>query len=407
MAKLIVFGICNKKLLIPFGVVLFQILINVMNICIEEEAKNPMFEMFGVAFSELAIALIPLCKINKFKTHVIQLQKKNFKKKILNFAVLGFIFAIYVILNIYKTINLNDILKQNRSFQNPHNVDLSTFESLELIFICIVSFILLKYKYFIHHIISIVIFIISSFFIDYILGGFSDLFGMGVPFIVLSIIIVVIDAIDYGYQKYIFEFLYQPYWTVPLTLGIINFTIFGILLVLCLVKGKEESIKEENVMFISFYKYLEVVEVKIIVIKHILNILLNFVLNIFRTLMLLYFTPDFILISFTFSRIINIISDTHEYICLALFFLQFITLMFHLEILELNFCGLNRNTRRTIQEREKLEMLLQDKDNINREKTIEISPDYLIYDEDNSINDNDTVNSQYEIREQYEELNDK
>ena len=77
MAKLIVFGICNKKLLIPFGVVLFQILINVMNICIEEEAKNPMFEMFGVAFSELAIALIPLCKINKFKTHVIQLQKKK------------------------------------------------------------------------------------------------------------------------------------------------------------------------------------------------------------------------------------------------------------------------------------------------------------------------------------------
>ena len=121
----------------------------------------------------------------------------------------------------------------------------------------------------------------------------------------------------------------------------------------------------------------------------ILNFILNFFLNLLRTLMILYFTPDFILISFTFSRIIDIIIETQQYICIVFFIVQFITLMFYLEIFELNFCGLNKNTRRNIQERGRKEMLLQEgSDNLSRESTlnevIEISPDYIIH--TNSIN---------------------
>ena len=39
------------------------------------------------------------------------------------------------------------------------------------------------------------------------------------------------------------------------------------------------------------------------------------------------------------------------YVCLALFVLQFISLLLYLEIIELNFCGLNKNTKRNIAER--------------------------------------------------------
>ena len=60
-------------------------------------------------------------------------------------------------------------------------------------------------------------------------------------------------------------------------------------------------------------------------------------MNLLRTLMILYFTPDFILISFTISRILDIVIETEAYECLLLFILQFITLMFYLEIFELNF----------------------------------------------------------------------
>ncbi len=57
--------------------------------------------------------------------------------------------------------------------------------------------------------------------------------------------------------------------------------------------------------------------------------------------------------------------------------------MFYLEIFEFNFCGLNKNTRRNIQEREKDEMLSQER--ISRTSEIDASPDYIV----NIINKDD------------------
>ena len=48
---------------------------------------------------------------------------------------------------------------------------------------------------------------------------------------------------------------------------------------------------------------------------------------------------------------------TKEYKCLILFLFQFVSLMFYLEIFELNFCGLNKNKRRNIEERQKKKLL--------------------------------------------------
>ena len=405
MAKLIKFGFYNKKLFLPFGVAFLQIILNIMNIVVKEKTKNQILEMLGVSLSEMAIALIPLFNIYSFKpsTHDLQRSKKTIIK---DFLILMIIFTLYVGLTIYKSNLSSRYYLEKKSLSNPHNSGLSSFESLELIFITISCVLLLKYKYFIHHIISIFIFIFISFFIDYILNNFPDLYDRGPLFIILSIILVMIDAFDYAYQKRIMDVLFYPYWSVPLTLGIINFIIFGFIMIIILIKGKENSFKEENFMFIAFYKYFEEVDIGIIIIKHILNFVLNFFLNLLRTLMILYFTPDFILISFTFSRIIDIIIETEQYICIVLFILQLITLMFYLEIFEFNFCGLNKNTRRNIQERERKEMLLQEEsDNSSRKSTlsiIEVSPDYIIHIDDNSINHGE--NSQNDLYDPNNEL---
>ena len=306
--------------------------------------------------------------------------------------------------------------QQNKSLTNPHNSDLSSFESIELIFITIVSHFLLKYKYFIHHNISIIIFIFISFFIDLILDNFPDLFSRGFLYILISLIIVIIDAGDYGYQKYMMDVQFHPYWAVSLTLGIVNFIIFGSLIIACLHKGKEESFKEKNAMFMSFFAYFDSVSVGTIIVKHILNFILNFVLNLLRSLTILYFTPDYILISFTISRIINIVVERKAYVCLVLFVLQFITLMFYLEIFELNFCGLNKNTKRNIAAREQKEMLLQEDyenypDRVSRSSTfseIDISPDYFIYNKettprtDISSPKNGVIEHTYEMNDKFE-----
>ena len=413
MKKIIIFNIFRKKLLLPFGVAFMQILINIMNVIINENPKNQLLEMIDLAFSEMAIALIPLFNIYTFKTTTSVFLRKKLRKKIRDYSILVIIFVVYVFLNIYRTQLMSAFYQQNKSLSNPHNSDLSSFESIELIFITIISFLLLKYKYFIHHIISIIIFIFISFFIDLILDNFPDLFGRGALYIFISFIVVVIDAGDYGYQKYMMDVQFHPYWAVSLTLGIVNFIIFGSIIIACLHKGKEESFKEKNAMFMSFYTYFDNVSVGTIIVKHILNLILNFVLNLLRSLTILYFTPDYILISFTISRIINIVMERKAYVCLVLFVLQFITLMFYLEIFEFNFWGLNKNTKRNIAERVQKEMLLQEEYENNPGRLssassfdeIDITPDYVIYNKE--TNHTDISSPKYDMIEHAYEMYDK
>ena len=382
MVKYIQLGFFNKKLLLPFGVALLQIIINVMNIIIPEQPKNSIFEMFFSGISEVSLALIPCFTKNSFKDKK-RLVIYKLKQKIAHHTILFFIFVAYVILNIIMNIQTS---MQNKSMQNPHNSGISLLESLELIFICIVSILLLKYKYFTHHIISIIIFILVCFFIDLIIGNFSYILERGVLFIVLNFIEVIVDACDYGYQKYMMDILYYPFWSLAVTIGLVNITIFGIVILICLIKGKEEIYKEQNGMFMIFYQYFDNVDIGIIITKQILNFILSFFLNLLRVLTILHLTPDHILISFSISRIINIVLETKKFECLALFVIQFITLMFYLEIIELNFCGLNKNTRRNIQKRGEDE--LNGKSNL-RESTaslIEFSPDYIITTKGQDIN---------------------
>ena len=56
-------------------------------------------------------------------------------------------------------------------------------------------------------------------------------------------------------------------------------------------------------------------------------------------------------------------------------FFQIVSLLFYLEILEFNFCNLNRNTKRNIMLREEEEMLLRNNTNVSE---IEIDKDLIV-----------------------------
>ena len=147
MAKLIKFGFYNKKLFLPFGVAFLQIIINIMNIVVKEKTKNQILEMLGLSLSEMAIALIPLFNIYSFKTSTHDLQRSK-KTIIKDFLILMIIFTLYVGLTIYKSNLSSRYYLEKKSLSNPHNSGLSSFESLELIFITISCVLLLKYKLF-------------------------------------------------------------------------------------------------------------------------------------------------------------------------------------------------------------------------------------------------------------------
>ena len=371
--------------------------------------------MIVTGLSEISMPFIHYLNISSLKHQTNNDNKHRYpwKTKILHFFILFFIFAIYVILNIFVSIQGNLYRQNNKNIQNPHNSGFSCLESLEMIFICLVSIFLLKYKYFRHHIISIIIFILLCISIDLILDNFPYIYDRGVLFIVISIILVILDAIDYGYQKYMMDVLFYPFWSIALIIGIVNLIIFGLILIICLFTGEENSNKEKNFLFIAFYHYFSVVKVGLILTKQlVLNYILTFFLNLLRVLTILYFTPDYILISFAISRIVNVVIEIKKYICLALFPLQFFVLMYYLEIIELKFCGLNKNTRKNIQIRGEREINKNISDISGRmsdlssrssnASDIEVTPDYFIGQSPDFYKNGD-FNQYYELNEKLEE----
>ena len=109
-------------------------------------------------------------------------------------------------------------------------------------------------------------------------------------------------------------------------------------------------------------------------------IIINFFLLTFTFLTSFYFEPGFILINYEISKFYQILIDYPEkaYV-VVLFILQFFCLMIVLEIIELNFCGLNKNTKRNISQRGADELL----DENGREPSvclnqIDINKDYYI-----------------------------
>ena len=108
-----------------------------------------------------------------------------------------------------------------------------------------------------------------------------------------------------------------------------------------------------------------------------------------------YFNPNFILIVLQFSRITQhlIQMKIGKLYLIVFYIIQIIALMIHLEIIELNFCGLNEFTKRNIDLRGVQELLDEDKDSTAGLKKVDINKDYNI---DMSVKEEDAI----EMKEQ-------
>ena len=97
--------------------------------------------------------------------------------------------------------------------------------------------------------------------------------------------------------------------------------------------------------------------------------------QLLRLLVLEKLTPNHMLISYEISKLSNVLiksNSEYRWYSVILFVFQFISLLFFLEILEYNFCDLNFNTIKNIQERELNNMIMKESDSsINSEIDIE------------------------------------
>ena len=174
------------------------------------------------------------------------------------------------------------------------------------------------------------------------------------------------------------EKYYYPYWNIAFVPGVIYLIISIIVLIVLLFdKNKENSV---NLWISSFYKFftdgtlgLSIGRIVFIFVMHLIICPLT-ILNIY------YFSPNFILIIFQISRIANNLmnNSVDKLYCIVFYVIQFLALMIHLEIIELNFCGLNKNTKKNIDLRGIDDISLERQDSMLDQGCVDINKDYSI-----------------------------
>ena len=122
-----------------------------------------------------------------------------------------------------------------------------------------------------------------------------------------------------------------------------------------------------------------------IILSLMLNIILGFFTHLTRILTLVYLTPNHMLIAYDIVKVFIILNGENENKWYSIFFfiIQFFVLLFYLEILELNFCGLNENTKKNIEKRV-AEEEMENPQNIiisRNSSLVEFDEGYVLYNE--------------------------
>ena len=122
--------------------------------------------------------------------------------------------------------------------------------------------------------------------------------------------------------------------------------------------------------------------------KILVLLLLHIIMCPLVILTIYYFTPNFILIVLQFSRITEHLIDikAKQLYIIIFYVIQLIALMIHLEIIELNFCGLNKFTKQNIELSGIDDLNSEDRDSTVGLNSFDINKDYSIQDPENNEN---------------------
>jgi hypothetical protein len=192
-----------------------------------------------------------------------------------------------------------------------------------------------------------------------------------------------VDATNYCYQKYLMDKYYYPYWNIAFVPGAVMFIFACIFLIVVLANPHKEN---TSIFFIREFYLSFTEDTGRTVGRIIIVFVFHVIMGPLTILTIYYFSPNFILIAIQFSRITqHLIQMKVEKLYLIVFYIiQFIALMIHLEIIELNFCGLNEFTKRNIDLRGIDDLLDEDRDSIAGLNKVDINsytdPDFNMSD---------------------------
>ena len=331
MAKFCIrLGRFNKILLIPFLLTLVQIAITIYKLYFPKESGSFLIGGVGESLGQMAIIIIPYIKcfsVSRQKEKEkcqCQCSKINF----LHYFILLLIYLIDTAICLFLAVFMNS------AFSEISDI-FTTKEAISIIFITILLRLLLKYEYFIHHYLSTFIFVVFCISIDVLLYNYSS-FSDAVPLDIILNFLTILTNVGYlCFIKYMIDKHYHYYWNIVFSLGTMKIIIIFILFFLS---------------YQSLLDSLKTIPLGISIATFFLEFILYFIYYLLEILSIFYLSPEYILIAQIAAKIVNILEkgNDNKYFCIIFFILQYFSLMIYLEILELNFCNLNKNTKRNI-----------------------------------------------------------
>ena len=265
---------------------------------------------------------------------------------------------------------------------------LNTTNGLEIIVITGGTFLMLNYKYHIHHFISMIVFCALGISMDIIIKSFSIHFD----YIYIYIIFILNEVLIYCYLKYMMDKLYYHYTDIIFYWGLT-----GLIVKLFIYPGLSlyQYINDIDGYIFKVRKYFaETSVVSIIFVQFFYYLLDGGVYFSLIALLLFYLRPNHMIITdeihVYLGMILNKKKPNRAYSVIPFVF-QILALLFYFEILELNFCGLNKNTAKNIEARGVAENNMDSSDS----SKIELEDQYILKSFSLKGDEDDSRNSLY------------
>ena len=403
------FGETNKKLILPAVASVLYIIMDIIEYTTKMEELHIIFDLYTRGISYTLIILVPLvqkCCDRKNKNNTSnenKIKPQCTKKSILHFFFLYVAYLFYFGAFIGLTFLKGRYPAETEDYEMSHYHGLCTEEAIEIIFILIVSKILLKTRLYVHHYIGLLIFIIFSLGIDILVG--MNIFKPGALFFFIYCIYLLFDSIYITYEKYMMDKLYYSPFIIVFAIGLLFLVTPTICAILIFIKGNMVKVGAKYKLQ-KFSDYFQENDYKDVIIHIVYLTSFRYVINILKILTIYYFTQNHIYTTYVFIKLVDyLIRKKHwiRFLGIILFVFQFLGLLIYLEIIELNFLKLNKNTKNNIKKRELDEdiLLLSDEDSRKSDveedgiikNKVEISPGYIIESEMATINRNSFDNS--------------
>ena len=206
-------GLINKKLLYPLIYLVTYALLYIYWSYNESNLATLGIESFGASIGQILTVFVNIKFKYKFKRDDA-IKHKYFK----DFSIQFLINILFSISNLFGA-NMEKDNGKETNYVNKFYIN----DALVIIFITIITHFILKDRYYIHHIISIIAIVILSTSIDIILKNF---FNTRIFLVISSIMYVFADSLLFSYYKYLIEFKFYYFLDVLLAEGIIHFSIF-------------------------------------------------------------------------------------------------------------------------------------------------------------------------------------